>query len=168
MIGWRAAVSVTAAASALIGGAACVFDRETPPPRTTISGETDHLVFTATILPERPRAGEPAAIVADISPKPGMHVYAPGGDYQPVTISLTPGDRLRIGTTAYPGSVDYYFAPLKETVAVYDAPFRLELGVVFEGDSPVTLNGTLDYQACDDEVCYLPESIPLEWRVPVE
>jgi DsbC/DsbD-like thiol-disulfide interchange protein len=167
MIGGRAAASMGVAA-ALLGGAACVFDRDTLPPRTTISGETDHLVFTASIEPARPRPGEPAAVVADIRPKPGMHVYAPGDDYQPVTISLAPGDRLRIGTTAYPDPVDYYFAPLKETVAVYDAPFRLALGVVFTAGTPVTLNGTLDYQACDDEVCYLPESIPLEWRVPVD
>jgi len=31
----------------------------------------------------------------------------------------------------------------------------------------VKISGTLSYQACDDRVCYLPQSVPLEWVVPV-
>ena len=29
----------------------------------------------------------------------------------------------------------------------------------------LTIKGTLRYQACDDKVCYLPQSIPLSWTV---
>ena len=26
-------------------------------------------------------------------------------------------------------------------------------------------SGTIEYQACDDPVCYLPETIPVEWKL---
>ena len=29
----------------------------------------------------------------------------------------------------------------------------------------LTLRGTLDYQACDDSICYNPVSVPLSWTV---
>ena len=31
----------------------------------------------------------------------------------------------------------------------------------------VTLTGRLDYQACDDEICFNPASIPLTWTITV-
>ena len=27
----------------------------------------------------------------------------------------------------------------------------------------ITVSGTLDYQACDDKVCYNPASVPVSW-----
>jgi hypothetical protein len=35
----------------------------------------------------------------------------------------------------------------------------------FRGKDELTLTGSLDYQACDDEVCYNPVSVPLSWTV---
>ena len=29
----------------------------------------------------------------------------------------------------------------------------------------ITITGTLDYQACDDRVCYLPRSLPVSYTV---
>lgn len=29
----------------------------------------------------------------------------------------------------------------------------------------LTVSGELEYQACDDKVCYRPETIPVEWKV---
>ena len=49
--------------------------------------------------------------------------------------------------------------------------------VVVEGDQEssaqlaeidaLTLTGRLDYQACDDRVCYDPASVPLSWTLTV-
>ena len=33
--------------------------------------------------------------------------------------------------------------------------------------STLTIKGQLTYQACDETVCYLPASLPLEWRIRV-
>jgi hypothetical protein len=29
----------------------------------------------------------------------------------------------------------------------------------------LTIAGTLEYQACDDTVCFIPQSVPLTWTV---
>jgi hypothetical protein len=29
----------------------------------------------------------------------------------------------------------------------------------------LTINGTLKYQACDDLVCYRPDSLPVSWKI---
>jgi len=62
-------------------------------------------------------------------------------------------------------------------VPVYQEPFRLVQEVVVEGDQEssaqlaeidaLTLTGRLDYQACDDRVCYDPASVPLSWTLTV-
>ena len=34
-----------------------------------------------------------------------------------------------------------------------------------EDRDTLTLHGTLEYQACDDAICYNPVSVPLTWTV---
>jgi hypothetical protein len=75
----------------------------------------------------------------------------------------------------YPESEIYYFEPLDERVPVYQRPFSLlqevlplstrDAQAAFREMDELTLTGTLDYQACDDEVCYNPVSVPLSWTV---
>ena len=33
------------------------------------------------------------------------------------------------------------------------------------GMNELALNGTLEYQACDDRICFNPVSLPLSWKV---
>ena len=72
---------------------------------------------------------------------------------------------------ALTGSI-YLFKPLKEQVLVYSDPFKLtmdiQVGTVPPKAAPLKITGTLSYQACDDRVCYLPESVPLQWTIPVK
>jgi hypothetical protein len=35
------------------------------------------------------------------------------------------------------------------------------------GRRQMTVKGTLDYQACDDSVCYLPVAVPFQWTLKV-
>ena len=73
---------------------------------------------------------------------------------------------------------DYHFAPLDERVPVYQQPFMLLQEVVVSGAAEVeealaeldalTLTGTLDYQACDDELCFEPVSVPLSFTLDLD
>ena len=76
-----------------------------------------------------------------------------------------------IGKTIYPKSELLFFAPLKETVPVYQKPFRLtrELSVArsVTPGTRLTLAGAVDYQACDDKVCFIPASVPVGWTITV-
>jgi len=107
-------------------------------------------------------------LVADITPKPGMRVYAPGNrGYTPIQLTLDEARDRNTGPTQYPKANVYLFAPLNERVQVFDAPFRLSRDVTARSGWPSggTITGRLEYQACDDKVCYLPQALSLTWAL---
>ena len=128
--------------------------------------ETRHLVLnTSTAAAERNRV----TLVVEVSPKPKMHIYAPEQkDVIPVALQLEPHDVIRPGATKLPKPEKYFFAPLKETQLVYSKPFRIAHDVTLLPNAapPLTIKGTLRYQACDDAVCYLPQTVPIAWTIP--
>ncbi|MSO82660.1 MAG: redoxin domain-containing protein [Acidobacteria bacterium] len=116
------------------------------------------------------------ALTLDVTPKRGMHVYAPGASgYRVVTVNIAPQPHVRIQPVRYPASEIYHFVPLNERVPVFQKPFTLQLEVVpeataearkaFSGKNELVITGTLEYQACDDKICYNPESVPVSWTV---
>ena len=137
----------------------------------TVSRETRHLKVSASVSPRTIVPGQRASLVVDVSPKRGMHVYAPGSKYRPIAINLEPQSILTVGKPMYPPATAYHFKPLNETVDVYQTPFRLLVELAVAAGTPpsssITLAGTLEYQACDDRVCYLPESVPLRWALRI-
>jgi hypothetical protein len=123
--------------------------------------------------------GRHVSLVVDVTPLTGMHVYAPGATgYRVVALTLDEVPGLRALDTSYPPSETYYFAPLKERVPVYMRAFRLTREVLLDPSpqgaaalgarTSLTVSGRLDYQACDDEICYNPVSIPLSWSFTLE
>ena len=35
----------------------------------------------------------------------------------------------------------------------------------FAGKNELVISGMLEYQACDDKICYNPMSLPVSWKV---
>jgi len=108
-----------------------------------------------------------------------MHVYAPGATgYRIITLSIAPQPHVRTLPLRYPASEIYHFVPLNERVPVYQKPCTLLMDVVPEataearkaltGKNELVVTGTLEYQACDDKLCYNPVSLPLSWKVALE
>jgi hypothetical protein len=107
-----------------------------------------------------------------------MHVYAPGADYQVIDITLDAQAVLTAHDTVYPASEIYFFEPLDERVPVYQKPFRLTRDVTvaatreaqkaLAGREKLTLTGKLEYQACDDKVCFKPNAIPFTFDLKVK
>jgi hypothetical protein len=105
-----------------------------------------------------------------------VHVYAPEVEgYKPIGLVIEPRAGLVISEAQYPRSEDYFFAPLKEHVPVYQSPFRIvqdltidasrDSQAALKGVSSLTIKGVLNYQACDDKICFSPQSVPLSWTV---
>lgn len=122
--------------------------------------------------------GNRFALVFEIEPNEGMHVYAPGAaDYRVVGVHLESEANLLILPLAYPESTEYYFEPFDETVPVYEEPFELVQEVILDGSlesqaalrgqESITVNGRFEYQACSDEICYPPEALELSWTLPL-
>jgi hypothetical protein len=142
-----------------------------------MSVETPHLSMTAAVSDEVVAPGERVSLVFEISPKPGMHVYAPGGHtYQVVRVSLDPQPWLRPHEVSYPASEIYHFKPLDERVEVYQKPFRLVQEVTIlaaaqklvASQSELIVTGRVEYQACDDKLCYTPQTVPVRWVLPLK
>jgi hypothetical protein len=140
---------------------------------------TPHLTVESRISHTTASPGTRMTVTLEVTPRRTMHVYAPGKhDYQVVALTLDPQPWSRVEPTKYPPSEKYYFAPLDETVEVYSAPFRLtrELTVLdtpearklLAGQSSVTVSGRLEYQACDDKVCYSPSKVPVRFAVTLK
>jgi hypothetical protein len=138
---------------------------------------TEHLEFTTYASDETIAGGTVFSLVLDIKPLKGIHVYAPGAKgYKTIALRLEPSQGLKLRPIQFPASEIYRFVPLNERVPVYRKPFRLvqELNVELSRDGQallrsdkVTIRGFLDYQACNDKVCFVPMSVPVEWTVAV-
>lgn len=176
-----AAGTAAALALALLAGAADpVQDPSTlfSKSAAVVERETAHLTLRASLSRETVRPGGRISIAVDVTPKPGMHVYAPGSQYRAVALVLKKHPLLDAGDPAYPEPALYLFEPLNEAVLVYSEPFRLAVDVT-AGRTPeqraklrrlktLTIAGAIEYQACDDRVCYLPASIPVSWSLRIQ
>ena len=164
-------LSVFAAALALLPAlSAGQRTPDTSSPLLPVTKTTAHLSFTARLSSAVAVPGKRISVRLDITPKPGMHVYAPNTDYQAITVSLASEPPAKVHDTVYPKPTPYLFAPLDETVLVYSAPFRLVRDITPARMAPgsrLRLTASVEYQACDDSVCYVPVSVPLAWTLGV-
>ena len=147
-------------------------------PIEAIQGETAQLSFTAYPSTTIITNGMRFTLAVEVEPDAGMHVYAPGADdmgYRVIGFNMAPSDFVRYEDAQYPESEIYHFAPLDEDVAVYQDKFTILQEAVVEASTEIeqqladvdaiTLSGTLDYQACDDAICYLPVSVPVSFTL---
>jgi len=148
------------------------------PPGGAATVRTSHLTVQAAASAASLAPGGRLSLSIDVTPRRGMHVYAPGKhDYQVVTFTLDARPWLTAAPLKYPPSEIYHFVPLDERVETYLKPFTLvqELTVLataearkqLAGQKTVTVRGTLEYQACDDKICYSPAKVPLEFTLGV-
>jgi DsbC/DsbD-like thiol-disulfide interchange protein len=141
---------------------------------------TKHLsVITSTSTGTVPPGGR-ISLVVEITPKPNMHVYAPGQpDVIPVSLTLAPSDAAVSQPPQFPKPEKLEIKELGETHLVYSKPFRLVQDVTVAASpslvkqaakpgATVTVKGTLRYQACDNTICYAPVSVPVSWTLALQ
>jgi DsbC/DsbD-like thiol-disulfide interchange protein len=114
--------------------------------------------------------GSKIQLFVDVTPNPGIHVYAPGAkEYLPIEVTLKPPAGVSAAKTMYPKSERIMFA--QELVPVFQKPFRLvkaiTLAPTIRTDGPLVISGVVDYQACDDAICFKPAVLPVVWTLTV-
>ena len=136
---------------------------------------TDHLEALVYATDGTVAPGNRFSLVVDVTPKDAMHVYAPGDHtYQVISLRLDTPDFIRAHEVSYPEPEIYHFEPLDERVEVYVQPFTLvqevtipmsrEIGALAaQPNATLTIEGALEYQACDDAICYTPVELPVSW-----
>jgi hypothetical protein len=120
--------------------------------------------------------GNRVTLLVDVRPRPGAHVYGPdvGGGYQGLAVRIDPQPWLTVHAAQYPAARMLTLPWTDEILTGYTAPVRIEIDValgtrqelagLLEAGQGLTLTGTCLLQACDDQVCWPPESIGIEWR----
>ena len=151
------------------------------PPVTAVEASTSHLELTAYPSNQSITVGTRFSVVVDVDPRPGMHVYAPGADslgYRIVSLSFESTPEVQFDAVEFPESEIFYFEPLDERVPAYQEPFRLRQEAVVARSSEAAqslsergtlpLTGSFEYQACDDQLCYAPVTVPLTFTLDFE
>ncbi len=116
-------------------------------------------------------AGEQVTLTLDVTLQPGMHVYAPGAEgYIPVSWKLKDSKLYTAGDVVMPEAKTVYLPVIAEKAPVYEGHFQLVRDVTIGPDAngKLAIEGTFRYQACDDRMCYLPETLPITWTIGVE
>jgi DsbC/DsbD-like thiol-disulfide interchange protein len=102
------------------------------------------------------------ALHLDVTPNPKIHVYGPGAkEFTPVSLVLTPRAGMAVGKPVYPDA-----PPGDDGVPAYRKAFRITLPVTLPRvNDDVVVSGVLNYQACDDRLCYPVASLPVSWTI---
>ena len=150
-------------------------------PIAAIEGTTAHLTLTAYPSDPSVTVGTRFSIANELMPNPNIHDYAPGAEqmgYRVIGLTMAPVPHVRFEPVEFPASESYHFEPLDERVRGYQQPFMLlqEGGIsgaaegeeALAGLDALTLTGTLDYQACNDELCFDPVSVPLSFTLDLD
>jgi hypothetical protein len=110
--------------------------------------------------------GQRIALTLDIDLLPNMHVYAPGVEnYIPIDWKMEDSEQARPFAPVFPRAEKLYLKAIHETVPAYRGHIRLlrDVTVAAPASGRLTLDGYLRYQACDDRVCYIPQTLHLQW-----
>jgi hypothetical protein len=144
----------------------------------SMTAANQHISVNADVSDGVVSPGSRVTLAFDIAPRRRIHVYAPGAEYQVVDVKVDPQPVLTAHPTVYPPSEIYHFVPLDEKVPVYMKPFRLTQDVTvsasreaqqaLRGMDTLTLTGKLEYQACDDKVCFKPAAVPFKFELKVK
>ena len=150
---------------------------DTSGPRTQT--ETDQLTLTTSASDEILRGGNRLSLVVEVDLKSKMHVYAPGVQgYIPIDWVTEEVSGITNYPVEYPGSERLHLPAINETVPVYQGRFRIvrdvmigqtkEIQHLLNERGELVVKGSFRYQACDDKICYLPKTVPLEWTFRIE
>jgi hypothetical protein len=138
---------------------------------------TDHFVLRLSASNATVAPGNRVTLVLDFEMADKKHAYAPGVQgYRPLALRLDPQPLATVHDPVYPAPRDYVYAPLRETVPVFEGRFRVLQDITLaggrevaerlrSGDDTLTINGRLDYQVCSDRSCFPPASLPVSWTL---
>jgi hypothetical protein len=147
------------------------------PLQTVWQVDHEQVAVRALTLQQEVYPGNRFALMVDVEPKPGVHVYARGAgpDYRPLTLSMDARPYLAVDEPVYPAPDGTWTSPLDEQVPVYTRRTRVrvevalgtrqELKPVYDTGGTMELTGILSFQACSETVCWAPQDVAVKWAL---
>jgi hypothetical protein len=119
--------------------------------------------------------GETLTLWADVTPNKNIHVYATDKQgFTPLSLKVVPQPAIAIGKVTYPPA-EQGFTPgidMMVPLPMYTKPFRVAQPITIapsaKSGDVLTIAGAINYQACDDRLCYPATAFPVTWVVTVK
>ena len=140
--------------------------------------ETKHLKLRYWSSDDRVVGGSRIALALEVELAPGMHVYAPGvqSGYIPIEWKIAESKAWLAFPAEYPKPRMLHLAAIQETAPVYEGKIRVVRDLTIAQPNElraalgpqqgmIQVEGSFRYQACDDKVCYTPQTIALHWNL---
>ena len=116
--------------------------------------------------------GGTVSLWADVTPKPKIHVYATDKyGFTPLALTFRPQASLTFGTAKYPIPEVGISPGTDMLIPMYTKPFRLTQTVTISSTAkpgPMTIVGTINYESCNDTLCFPATKLPVTWTVTVK
>jgi hypothetical protein len=142
--------------------------------------ETKHLTMAVSSAAVAVAPGARVSLTLDVTPKPTMHVYAPGQKgFVALSLTIQTDPEITPGVVQFPRAEKLRLNPDDAAQLVYSKPFRIAQNVTVAATpavldrarthgATVIVKGTLRYQACDDTICYVPVNVPVAWTIALK
>ena len=148
-----------------------------PAPRQAVQAKHAQIVASGGEAALRPN--QRLSLAVDVRLPRRMHVYAPGvgGNYIPISLEMQASPAFQGDPVFYPAGMNMKLPVIHETVPVYEGFVRVmetitlagaqQLEPLLDSDRNLTVAGDITYQACDDQRCYIPDTVHLTWKLHV-
>jgi uncharacterized protein len=119
-------------------------------------------------------AGDSTRVRITLKIARGYHVNAnPAASdfYIPLEVKLADSVGLHAGTTRYPKGKKWRLAGTDEDLLVYGGAVTVDVPVAVVKEAKIgeqMLSGSVDFQACTDELCLMPDSLRFTIKVVVQ
>jgi len=134
----------------------------TPAGRPVQTFETDDLIASAALSSATIRRGQVQTITVEIELKNDRHIYAPKvtDGYTPTALTFDAIEDVTFADVQYPQP-----EPIKllgKSVPVYTDKLTLKTTLLNRRREDFAVCAHLNYQACDDKECYMPQDLTFE------
>lgn len=110
---------------------------------------------------------------------PRLHAYAPGAppEFIPVSWTLKPSPAFKAAGPQWPVPEMTQLYGVDEKVPNFSGKFEVSRQITLASqqvlataapNGELVIEGQFRYQACDDRVCFPPETVPLTWKILIE
>ena len=124
-------------------------------------------------------AGQRIRLSLELTLAHGLHAYAPGApqEFIPVSWTIEPSPAWKSAEPQWPAAEMTKLYGYDEKIPNYTGVFRVTREVTIAGppvlsklapDGEITITSQFRYQACNDRVCFPPETIPVSWKLVIE
>ncbi len=150
---------VVAPAETMVAGGP--FEQADPAKAVTISTRWE---------PAEVRAGEKAQLIVVLTINPAFHLNAYPASMEglvPTSVIVAPVKGVKVGKPKYPTGKPLMMVGLDQPVKVYTDKVEIAVPIIAKAGAIGPLAVTVNWQACTDEYCEIPDSRTIDVGIPV-